>query len=38
MAAALNATGRPILYSLCEWGVHNPGAWAQGTSHQACIS
>jgi alpha-galactosidase len=29
MTAALNASGRPILFSLCEWGVDNPGAWAQ---------
>jgi alpha-galactosidase len=28
MRDALNATGRPILYSLCEWGVDNPATWA----------
>eukprot|EP01111_Echinosteliopsis_oligospora_P002805 TRINITY_DN1438_c0_g1_i1.p1 TRINITY_DN1438_c0_g1~~TRINITY_DN1438_c0_g1_i1.p1 ORF type:complete len:510 (+),score=182.54 TRINITY_DN1438_c0_g1_i1:69-1598(+) len=28
MRDALNATGRPILFSMCEWGVDNPGEWA----------
>jgi alpha-galactosidase len=28
MRDALAATGRPILYSLCEWGVNNPWTWA----------
>ncbi|XP_051138453.1 alpha-galactosidase 3-like [Andrographis paniculata] len=28
MREALNATGRPIFYSLCEWGVHDPALWA----------
>jgi alpha-galactosidase len=28
MRDALLATGRPILYSLCEWGVNNPWEWA----------
>lgn len=28
MRDALNATGRPILFSMCEWGINNPGAWA----------
>lgn len=28
MRDALNKTGRPILYSLCEWGVDNPATWA----------
>ncbi|KAL8552320.1 hypothetical protein ACS0TY_001135 [Phlomoides rotata] len=28
MRDALNATGRPIFYSLCEWGVHDPALWA----------
>jgi alpha-galactosidase len=27
MAAALNATGRPILYSLCNWGEDFPWNW-----------
>ena len=28
MQKALNKTGRPIFYSLCEWGVDNPATWA----------
>lgn len=28
MRDALNKTGRPILYSLCEWGVADPWLWA----------
>lgn len=28
MRDALNATGRPIFYSLCEWGDDNPATWA----------
>jgi alpha-galactosidase len=28
MRDALAATGRPIVYSLCEWGVQNPSEWA----------
>ena len=27
MSAALNATGRPIAFSMCEWGVANPWTW-----------
>jgi len=27
MRDALNATGRPILYSICSWGTDNVGAW-----------
>ena len=27
MRDALNATGRPILYSLCNWGVMEPWLW-----------
>lgn len=30
MRDALNHTGRPIFYSLCEWGVYNPWEWAAG--------
>ena len=29
MRDALNKTGRPILFSLCEWGVADPWLWAQ---------
>ncbi|KAI6676064.1 hypothetical protein NL676_036860 [Syzygium grande] len=28
MLKALNATGRQILYSMCEWGVDDPALWA----------
>ncbi len=28
MAEALAAAGRPIFFSLCEWGYENPAAWA----------
>jgi len=28
MRDALNATGRQIFYSMCEWGVDNPATWA----------
>jgi alpha-galactosidase len=30
MSAALRATGRPIVFSLCEWGTHQPWLWAGG--------
>ncbi len=30
MSRALRATGRPIVFSLCEWGSTNPWLWAQG--------
>lgn len=29
MSDALNATGRPILYSMCNWGEDGPWNWAQ---------
>ena len=29
MADALNATGRPMLYSMCNWGEDQPWNWAQ---------
>ncbi|MCO5567718.1 hypothetical protein L7F22_021412 [Adiantum nelumboides] len=28
MSEALNQTGRPIFYSLCEWGQDDPATWA----------
>jgi alpha-galactosidase len=28
MAEALQATGRPIVYSICEWGTSQPWEWA----------
>jgi alpha-galactosidase len=30
MSLALKATGRPIVFSLCEWGNHQPWLWAKG--------
>ena len=27
MSRALNATGRPICFAMCEWGVDNPWEW-----------
>jgi alpha-galactosidase len=28
MSKALKTAGRPIIFSLCEWGQHNPWEWA----------
>ncbi|KAF1983965.1 glycoside hydrolase family 27 protein [Aulographum hederae CBS 113979] len=33
MQVALNNTGRPILYSLCNWGEDYPWKWAQTISN-----
>jgi alpha-galactosidase len=30
---ALDATGRPIVLSICEWGSNRPWEWAPGTGH-----
>jgi alpha-galactosidase len=30
MSQALRASGRPIVFSLCEWGSSKPWLWAQG--------
>jgi len=29
MADALKASGRPVLFSMCEWGTNKPWLWAQ---------
>jgi alpha-galactosidase len=29
MSKALKATGRPIVFSLCEWGTNRPWVWAK---------
>jgi alpha-galactosidase len=29
MGSALQATGRPIVFSVCEWGHHSPWLWAK---------
>jgi alpha-galactosidase len=33
MSRALRASGRPIVFSLCEWGSTKPWLWAQGIGH-----
>ena len=33
MRDALLATGRPIVYSICEWGRNKPWTWATGVGH-----
>ncbi|MFF8909083.1 NPCBM/NEW2 domain-containing protein [Streptomyces olivaceoviridis] len=33
MRDALEATGRPIVYSICEWGQNKPWEWASDVGH-----
>jgi alpha-galactosidase len=33
MSQALRATGRPIVFSICEWGTTKPWTWAPGVGH-----
>jgi alpha-galactosidase len=33
MRAALEAAGRPIVFSICEWGQSQPWRWARGVGH-----
>ncbi len=33
MREALKSTGRPIVFSLCEWGTTEPWLWAKGYGH-----
>jgi alpha-galactosidase len=33
MRDALRATGRPIVFSICEWGRSKPWEWARGVGH-----
>jgi alpha-galactosidase len=33
MRDALKATGRPIVFSMCEWGQSKPWTWARGVAH-----
>jgi alpha-galactosidase len=33
MSQALRATGRPIVFSICEWGSTRPWLWAPGVGH-----
>ncbi|KZT51903.1 glycoside hydrolase family 27 protein [Calocera cornea HHB12733] len=38
MSRALNATGRPILYSMCNWGQDGPWDWAPTIANSWRIS
>lgn len=38
MSEALNATGRPIFYSMCNWGEDYPWKWAQPIANSWRIS
>ena len=33
MRRALDQAGRPIVFSICEWGSNKPWLWAQGIGH-----
>ncbi len=33
MSAALNATGRPMLLAMCEWGVDSPFRWGASVAN-----
>jgi len=33
MGAALKATGRPIVFSICEWGSNEPWLWGKDVGH-----
>ncbi|GAA4756165.1 hypothetical protein GCM10023264_24560 [Sphingomonas daechungensis] len=33
MAHALRQSGRPIVFSMCEWGTAKPGLWAQNVGN-----
>lgn len=33
MTSALNKTGRPIFFSMCEWGVEDPATWAENVGN-----
>jgi len=33
MGRALRASGRPIVFSICEWGSTKPWTWAPGVGH-----
>ncbi|MEV0614344.1 NPCBM/NEW2 domain-containing protein [Nonomuraea sp. NPDC050404] len=33
MRQALDKTGRPFVYSICEWGTSQPWTWAKGVGH-----
>jgi alpha-galactosidase len=33
MSKAIRAAGRPMIFSLCEWGSHQPWRWAKDVGH-----
>ena len=33
MREAIDETGRPMVYSICEWGQSKPWEWATGVGH-----
>ena len=33
MRDALKSTGRPVVFSMCEWGDSRPWTWARGVAH-----
>jgi len=33
MREALHAAGRPVVFSICEWGTSKPWLWAQNVGH-----
>jgi alpha-galactosidase len=33
MSDALKSTGRPIVFSICEWGENKPWEWGEGIGH-----
>jgi alpha-galactosidase len=33
MRRALEAAGRPVVFSICEWGTNKPWLWAKGIGH-----
>ena len=37
MRDALNKTGRPIFFSLCEWGVADPWLWAPKVTFETAV-
>lgn len=38
MRDALVNTGRSVVYSICEWGVHDPARWAGSVGNSWRIS
>ncbi|EIN10710.1 glycoside hydrolase [Punctularia strigosozonata HHB-11173 SS5] len=38
MRDALNSTGRPIVFSVCEWGVQDPARWASEVGNSWRVS